>query len=472
MRTGRQEPTFERVGEYAYSRGSTAVKMFEQYGRRYYGSQKYEMEILYARTASGDFAAKDIGITKPRQNGKSFAARDYAIWMAFVEGMTVLFSMHNGGTARKMFREVKSFVESREDFRSLVRDICESRGYEGIYLDNGAYIEFQTRSTGVRGGTYRILVIDEAQELTAEQSNALIPTASAAAELSEKNAEPQKIYIGTVPDVTCRGTVFKQMHDRVHDGTSSAWWLEWGVQAQQLSDIDLDDVDLWYECNPAMGRRMSENAVRSERDTMTPDGFARERLGWWPRQSVKAVIKKEDWDACEDKTPAPHGLTVFGIKFLGGRATIGVCSKPNDGLPRVEVVKVGSTENGTSWLKEFVSDRKKSTALVVIDGDDASAFFSELVGSGIPQAMLKIPNTAEFVLACSMFNNAVKEHKVTHFGQPELDESALNSKKRAIGKGWGFADNECDSTLVESCALAYMGAMTTKRNPARKQRIG
>ena len=75
-RLGGQEPTFSTVGEWASTRGPEAVAMFEEYGRRYYGSQKLEMDVFFARDAGKMFAAKSIGITKPRQNGKSFAVRD------------------------------------------------------------------------------------------------------------------------------------------------------------------------------------------------------------------------------------------------------------------------------------------------------------------------------------------------------------------------------------------------------------
>ena len=85
-RLGGQLPTFERVGEWASTRGSEAVAMFEAYGRRYYDSQKHEMDVFFARDERGGFAAKTICITKPRQNGKSFGLRDYAMWMAAVEG--------------------------------------------------------------------------------------------------------------------------------------------------------------------------------------------------------------------------------------------------------------------------------------------------------------------------------------------------------------------------------------------------
>ena len=48
-RVGGQTPTFEHVGEYATSKGGEVVSMFEDYGRRYYDSQKYEMTLFFAR---------------------------------------------------------------------------------------------------------------------------------------------------------------------------------------------------------------------------------------------------------------------------------------------------------------------------------------------------------------------------------------------------------------------------------------
>ena len=156
-RLGGQEPTFSTVGEWASTRGPEAVAMFEEYGRRYYGSQKLEMDVFFARDGEGLFAAMSIGITKPRQNGKSFAVRDYAVWMAAVEGKSVLYSAHRGGTVRKMFKEIVDFLESHEDFADEIDNIYRAGGYEGIYFKNGACIEFQTRTnSGGRGGSFVI----------------------------------------------------------------------------------------------------------------------------------------------------------------------------------------------------------------------------------------------------------------------------------------------------------------------------
>ena len=173
IRRGSQVPTFSTVGDWAYSDGDYAAKMFADYGVRFYESQKYELQVFLARDENDDFAARTICIAKPRQNGKSFAARFYAIWMAAIEGKNVLFSAHHGDTVRKMFKAIRSFVEDNHDFYTMLkpnrRGIYAAKGSEGIYFvdDDGndsGMIEFQTRTTsGARGQTYQVIVVDEAQ---------------------------------------------------------------------------------------------------------------------------------------------------------------------------------------------------------------------------------------------------------------------------------------------------------------------
>ena len=92
-RTGRQRPTFEIVGDYDFSFGEAAVEAFEEEaGATFDDAQKYEIELFLARKRHGNqvlFAALTIGIAKPRQNGKSYSARWYAVDMALA-GMRVL----------------------------------------------------------------------------------------------------------------------------------------------------------------------------------------------------------------------------------------------------------------------------------------------------------------------------------------------------------------------------------------------
>lgn len=471
-RLGGQRPTFQRIGEYADTRGPDAVEMFEAYGRRYYGSQKYEMQLFFARDARGGFAAKTLCITKPRQNGKSFALRDYAIWMAAVEGKSVLYTAHHGRTVRKMFKEMCDFIEAHADFKDELDYVYKAGGYEGIYFRNGACIEFQTRTnSGGRGGTYQIIIFDEAQELTNAQQDAILPTVSAGGEIEDGEGDPQKIYVGTVPGPECQGTVFRTLHDRAHDGESSVWWLEWGAQGETLQDVDIDSVDLWYACNPAMGRRMSEDTVRDEHDTMSRDGFARERLGWWSPTAGKpqTLIDADAWDALATDEPPEPERTAYGVKFApdGSEVALAVAER-HGGVTHVELLERKTMACGTAWLADWLCKRTTVGSCAVIDGRSGQQALVERMASA-PRGYVVTPGAADVVAAASMLCDAVSERTLSWYRpQEQLRESATSAVRRPIGNGGGWGFGGADPLPIDACSLALWGVSTSKRNPAVK----
>ena len=475
-RQGGQEPTFERIGAYDHTGGPAVVEMFEAYGRRYYGSQKLEMEVFFARNASGEFAAKSIGITKPRQNGKSFALRDYAIWMAAVEGKGVLYTAHHGRTSRKMFKEMCDFIEAHADFRDELDYVYKAGGYEGIYFESGACIEFQTRTnSGGRGGTYNVVVFDEAQELTNAQQDAILPTVSAAGEIDEGDSDPQKIYVGTVPGPDCQGTVFRELHDRAHGGESSVWWLEWGAEGETLDDVDVDDVDLWYACNPAMGRRMSEATVRDEHDTMSRDGFARERLGWWsPTAGLPdfAIPANKFESLAVDAAPT-GGRAAYGVRFSADGSEVSLAAaRLHDGRVYVEQIRREPMALGLTWLADWIAQRKARGCCCVIDGKAGAQALVDKLGR-MPVNYIVTPSAQQAIAACTSLVDAVNEGTLEWFRpQADLLDSAVTSTRRKIGQagGWGFGGE--NPVPIEAAALALWGVLNSKRNPERKQRIG
>ena len=476
-RLGGQLPTFERVGAWASTRGSEAVAMFEAYGRRYYDSQKHEMDVFFARDERGEFAAKTICITKPRQNGKSFGLRDYAMWMAAVEGKSVLYTAHHGRTSRKMFKEMCDFIESHDDFRDALDYVYKAGGYEGIYFANGACIEFQTRTnSGGRGGTYQIVVFDEAQELTNAQQDAILPTVSAGGEIDEGEGDPQKIYVGTVPGPECQGTVFRTLHDRAHGEDTTVWWLEWGATGETLDQVDVDNVDLWYECNPAMGRRMSEDTVRDEHDTMSRDGFARERLGWWSPTAgrIKTVIDATAWASCATDAPLEPQKAAYGVKFTpDGAEVVLAVAEVAERLTHVEVIERQGMGRGTAWLADWLAERTAKASCVVIDGRAGSQALVERLDGRCPRGFVRVARMQDVTAAAQMTLDAINGRTLTWFApQRQLDESARGATRRQIGSGggWGFGGD--DPAPIEACSLALWGVHTSKRDPSRKQRIG
>lgn len=469
MRRGRQEPTFERVGGYASTDGAAAVALFEGYGVRFIPAQEHEMELYLAKNELGEAEALTIGLSRPRQNGKSFAARYYSLWVAFVEGRSVLYSAHHAGTVRKMFKFMCDFITAHRDFSTKLKPhggIYKAQGAEGIYLASGACIEFSTRTnSGARGGTYDVIVVDEAQELTSEQRDALMPT-----NIASDSGDPQTIYIGTPPNQKCPGTVFRDLHDRAHGGTlGDAWWLEWA--ATEVGDPH--DVERWYECNPMMGYRIKERSMRNAADTTEADSFAREYLGWWDSRTaaVEHVIGADAWALCETDDPPADGLMACGVKFGQDRATLAACLRPDGRAAYVEWLDTRPLSEGVGWLAQWLAARRQRIAAVAIDGRAGTgALTTKLAELGFPAKAVVVPSAADVAKANSMLVNAVSEGEVEHYGQEELTDSATKTARRRIGNdGYGFDDSGgADATLIEACALAHWQALTTRRRPGRK----
>ena len=480
VRYGSQEPTFSVVGDYHHTFGPNAVAMYEGWGIRFYPCQKDELSILLARDRRNRFACRSIGVTKPRQNGKSFAVRFYAIWMAAVEGKHVLFTAHRGKTVRKMFKFIRVFVLSVQDLKDKLKPgaegIYKAAGSEGIYFANGGMIEFATRTEGgARGETYDVIIFDEAQELTDEEYDAVVPTT-----IASESGDPQKIYLGTPPGPKCNGTVFRGLYDKVHSGTAEGiWWLEWSWHEVPDMGDPMAVLEIAYKTNPAMGYRIREDVMLDVIRTATsPDGFAREFLNWWSAAATNknAVLTADEWNACRTKHPTREGtVPSYAVRFSpdGKMASLAACYMPEgEGKPFVYVIENRSLAHGIQWFVDTLSERWRKSAAIVIDGQsNAKALYERLIKEKVSKRVLRLAKPSDATAAYSGLVHAVKEHKVTHFGQPALDLSATGCERRYIGKagGWGFEGPEgIDATLIESCCWAWWGATTSRRKPGRK----
>jgi len=482
VRLGNQEPTFKTRIVYAYTDGPDVVEWFEDMGHRWYPCQKREMDVFCARDDNNDFAYRTICISKPRQNGKSFSARNYSIEKAAVEGMCVLYSAHHSKTTHKMFKDMLAIFEGDDELWSMVDDVSRARGFEGIWLKNGGCIEFFTRSTrsgGGRGTTYDIIVIDEAQEMTEDEQDALKPT-----QIASESGDPQMIMIGTPPGPSCTGTVFKTLHDRAHANPDNCGfvWIEWAVD--KVPDMDGDRtpiLELAYETNPAMGYRIRESVMLDVINTATsPDGFAREYLGWWsPTAVVKHPISRDLWSSTAIGAigDAYKAKTVLAVKFSadGSMYALAGCKMDASGAMAFELVEMGTTERGTRDLAAQLAKRSGVAACTVVDGlSGADALCDNLAELNVPKGYVVRPKAGDVVAAATGLLESLNAGKCAHTTQDALDDSALHAVKRPIGSrgGWGFGStDDYDSTAIEAAGLAVWGCRTSKRNPRRKQRL-
>lgn len=480
-RLGRQEPTFEAVGAYARTDGSEIVSTLSAYGFSFDAAQRRQLDLYAAKDAAGAPAAMTVCLSEPRQNGKSHAARWYAVWCAAICGMQVVYSAHNGDVVAdffKMLDAVFTNADNYPDFHAMLDgDPYRQPGRQEIRFTSGGRIRFSTRTNSKsRGGTCSVIIIDEAQELTDAQLNALLPTTAAS-----PDGVPQSIYIGTPPDPTCVGTVFRRKHDAAHsDPEPDSWWIEWAVDSLPPEGTAPDALlELAYETNPALGTRIAERTVENEARTMALDGFARERLGWWrPGGSQEPpLIDPAAWRECAvpDGEAMKGGTRAFAVKFSpdGRTAALSVALARRGGPAFVELVEIAGTSRGTDGLADWLLARAGETAALAIDGRAGTApLVKRLIDRGYPRRGLVECRAADAQASVAMLLDEVNAGTVTHIESPALDDSATKSIRRKIGSmgGFGFGDGPGSIACpVESAALALWAARTARRDPSRRQ---
>ena len=489
-RVGCQEPTFHFALPYGRTNADVATAISETILGL--SPDRWQVDVMrdwLAMSEQGKYVHRRALLEVPRQNGKTLLVELRIHYGVLFAGEKILYTAHDYSTVTQLFDRMRVWYgESANDkdakypdLNAMVARVRKATGKEAIFFRNGAAIYFSTRTkSSKRGYTVDVIIADESQELQDVQLKAILSTASAA---PLKN--PQYIFLGTPPGPESSGDVFAHTCADVRVlGGEDVCMSEWGVYEIPAKRDEMrsfvSDRDLWYRTNPALGRRIEESTVVTELATYTdPLSFAQERLGYFlPIDKAKAAIPKKEWDACLARDPEVDGTTSYGVKFSPDGSTGCICAaiKPKEGPVYIQVAMFESMEEGVSSFRDWLVERKDKCAQVAVDGmANAQTLLDMLKESSFPKKAMVKPSSQDVAAACSSLANAVRERAVSHSGQPGLDASVTGCSKRAIGSGggWGFAGSEtADATPAEAAALAYWSAITTKRVPGRRLRIG
>lgn len=474
---GSQVPRIQVEPKRVCTDGEDAATLMDAYGDTLDPWQKTVVDCWLGKDENGGYSVTSAGLSVPRQNGKNVCLEARELYGMLINGEKILHTAHLLKTAKKSFqRLVRIFTDERHP--EIVKEVASIRytnGEEGIELRNGGRIEYSARSRRAARGFdgISLVVFDEAQELTDDQLEALLPTLSAS-----DTGTRQLIFTGTPPYPGTPGEVFRRRRKICIDspGQHDAWH-EWSVTAKGIEDISLDDVSLWYMTNPALGVRLSEEFLSEERKSMKRDGFARECLCWWSpavENRIDYAIPKAVWDACVSDDLKPKGKTAYGIKFTQDGAEVILCGAviPQTGQARVSLIERKPTGLGVQWLADWLIERYSKASCVVIDGrNGADVLVDKIAPTWKAKGSVIRPTGKNITAAAGTISDMLNEKTVTWYrGQEALRDSAVNSIKRPISGGWGFGGD--NSAPIEAAALALWGAKTAKRDPNKTMRIG
>ena len=413
------------------------------------------LEALLGTLADGRWSSPRAGITLPRQNGKNVAVEVREMYGMLQLGERVLHSAHELKTANKSFRRLLEFFDSPRQFPRLhqqVKSIGRCRGSEAILLHNGGSFELVSRSRASgRGYSADLLVLDEAQELSADAHAALRFAISA-------SSNPQEVLLGTPPGPNADGEIWTRTRNAGLLGEDPRLaWLEWGC----VGGADLDDQMNWAAANPALGIRLDPDTVADERAAMDDESFGRERLGIWDSAAAHRVISEAAWARCADPNiPKTSGEIALAADVSPDRstATIAAAGLTPAGIPFVDA---GETRRGEpDWVVHKVVEvcTKNAVRAVVIDQMSAA---SSLIDP-LRRADVTVTTTSsrQMAAACVLLYDSVAAERLRHLDQPQLNTALSVARRRVIGDGgWGWSRKNSDSdiTAIVASTLALWG---------------
>lgn len=481
-RVGKQTPTVRRSEEYEKSEGLFASALSEAYDLNPHPWQNTILNDWLAVDDEGILIHSLCVLEVPRQNGKTGVSDPRETWGLVKRGEKILHTAQEFQTAKKAFDRLrKKFGTCKNDplaeypeLNALVDHYTTSANQMVLDLVNGGHIEFRTRGNGSdmgRGGTFDLVVIDEAQSYTEAQSASLSPLNSAA-----PSGSPQTILMGTppTPEAISKGLIFANTIKSIKDGKINGACLhEWSVD--EVGDVT--DKNRWYDTNPSLGYQLLEIALEKDLASMSADTFAREHLGYIKTETLKNIenaINESKWLLCKSKQLKPNGKTAYGVKFSGDGSEVILCGAVirNDGTSRVSIIERKSTSQGIKWLAEWLNQRYNKACCVVIDGKNGTDLLVDRIAD-VWRAKNSVirPKAIDVISSATLLINEINEGKVDWYEyQDDLDLSARTSVKRKIGGGFGFGGE--NSLPIEACSLALWGARNSKRDPSKKMLIG
>jgi hypothetical protein len=448
-------PRISVVPPAARTAGPQITRLAALAGIRLDQAQRAILDAFCGVAADGRWAAFEAAVLQSRQNGKTEVLLARILGGLFVLGeQEILFSAHQSRTTAAVFRRLKRAIEGAPELGGRIARVSNRIGGEVLELESGQRLECVARSTGTGRGfsAVPLLILDEAQYLTAAMMEDVLPTLAA-------TPNGQILY------ALSRGT-----EESGHLGALRAralsrgpgdrvCWLEWS-----LAEGDrLDDPRVWAACNPALAAgRISMEYIRDELAALGPDGFARERLGRssWPVDSTGrfAVVTAAAWHGCERPAAATEGGRVSlgaAASRLGESAAVVACAQSPGGPPVVELLSWRPSERG-GWVALYLAQLAGRHRVHAVVWDDESPA-REFGLTHVPGARTVNPKPGDYPRACMSFLETVEQGALAHLGQAQLTAAVGAATARNTSRGWYFSADPFAAEVLAAAVWALHG---------------
>lgn len=432
--------------------GGKVALVMERLGYTPMPWQRYVWDVaMEIDPATGVFAYRNVGLSVPRQQGKTQGLLAVKVHRAQAyKRQRIIYAAQNRSMARERWEdEFWVTIEASRLARRFV--IRKANGHEAI-------IARSTRSRiGITSNTERAghgppLDLGMMDELFAAEDDRL-EQAFSPAMLTRPMAQLWWASAGgtekSVPlnkkRVAGRALIEELWRTGVFTRTA---YFEWFAP----EDMDRADPATWYATLPALGYTVSEPVIQHELETLDAAEFDRAYLNrtrkWTPPPDPN--VPRAKWPALVDQLSQPTREVAFTVDVSHDRAwtSIGAASVREDGRVHLELV---DRRPGTDWaVPALVRLSKLWNPLVVAiasSGAPAGSLIDDLVTAGITtpedkerphRGHLVVVRTNDFVEACGQMADAMNQGTGRHLDQVPLTAAVNGSRTRRVGDAWAL----------------------------------
>lgn len=426
-----------------------------------------------------------VVVLQPRRSAKTTGIWETLIGRCLERpGTVVLATAQDGTRARDRLKDQMrrlrghgfrdATAKPEEDEGPVLGLLYWGNGDERIEFTNGSrIITAPPVASAIRGEASDVLFFDEAGELDLVKSADLL---SGALPLLDTRPLGQAIIAGT-PGKERSGLFWDTLQEgrAGEDGTGildysirddEQWYREddgtapeaWGRKKLADGTVVVLDEDVLRRVHPGIGTLTTIAKMRRWFAKMPLAQFEREYLCRFPFSSATHAIDPELWrEAGVDAIERPDRIGIaFDVRRDGTSASVCYAWRLDDGTA---VVEVADHRAGASWVPNVGHKCTKAHKGSAVGYDNIGANLepADVMSRMSPKPRLAPLSMKETVAAQQRLAELVRDRRVLHFRQRDLDAAVENTGWRPAGGGQAFGSRdpmEAPINPLVGCALA------------------
>lgn len=446
--------------------GGRVGQIATELGKPLMPHQQHVMDVALELLPNGKLAYSEVDFVLPRQQGKTEGLMSLMTHRAlgFKTPQRIMYTTQTASEARKKWEDIHIPRLDASPFKPLY-SVRKRLAAEAILWANGSAWApgSTTGKTGGTGDTLDLGIIDEAWSREDNRTELGMRPAM----LTRPNH--QLWVTSMVPGLSrAKGIDSAYLKAKISAGKArvaaghnrGAAFFMWAAQ----DNADPGDPATWWNCMPALGHTIDEDAIQADYDAMDLIDFCAEYLGIWAdaRTPRWLVVSEMTWGNLCDPSSVPVGPVCICVDATPEHSwvSISMAGLRADGNIHVELV---DRRPGTDWVVQRVVDlvNGHDVCAVVIDPNGpASSLIVPIElredARGCPTSRARgievaRPNLKESAASCARFYDMTNElqiepdpdgppvQRVYHLGQAELTAAIAGARKYTFGDQWRWA---------------------------------